>query len=95
MENKLFYFYVLECRDGTYYAGYTTDLEHRLKVHNEGKGAKYTRPKSRRPLVRIHEEVFKSRGEALKAEAAFKKLSRPQKEAYLARMRQEQTREED
>ena len=38
-------FYVLECKDGSYYAGYTNDLEKRVRVHNEGKGAKYTRAK--------------------------------------------------
>ncbi|MDF2903403.1 MAG: nuclease superfamily protein, partial [Bacillus sp. (in: firmicutes)] len=42
MENK-HYFYVLECRDGSFYGGYTNHLERRIMQHNEGKGAKYTR----------------------------------------------------
>ncbi len=43
METNKHYFYVLECQDESYYAGYTNNLEHRVKVHNQGKGAKYTR----------------------------------------------------
>ena len=39
-------FYVLECKDGSYYAGYTNNLERRVRVHNEGKGAKYTQSKA-------------------------------------------------
>ncbi|MFV0560702.1 MAG: GIY-YIG nuclease family protein [Enterococcus sp.] len=77
------YFYVLLCRDGTYYGGYTTDLARRLNEHNTGVGAKYTRLAKRRPLQMIHAERFATRSEATKAEAAFKKLSRKQKDAYL------------
>lgn len=77
------YFYVLHCKDGTYYGGYTTDLIRRLAEHNQGIGAKYTRLASRRPLQMIHAEQFTTRSEATKAEAAFKKLTRPQKEHYL------------
>ncbi|WHA09811.1 GIY-YIG nuclease family protein [Enterococcus montenegrensis] len=82
MANK-HYFYVLLCRDNTFYAGYTTDLTRRLKEHNDGVGSKYTRLKKRRPLQMVHAEVFFDRSSATKAEAAFKKLSRLQKEAYL------------
>lgn len=82
MANK-HYFYVLHCKDNSFYGGYTTDLERRLKEHNEGIGAKYTRLASRRPLKMIHAEAFETRSEATKAEAAFKKLSRLQKERYL------------
>lgn len=77
------YFYVLKCRDNTFYAGYTTNLEQRVQTHNAGKGAKYTRVKSRRPVSLIHSESFSSKSEAMKAEYAFKQLTRPQKEAYL------------
>ena len=79
------YFYVLHCKDNTFYAGYTTDPTRRLNEHNEGVGAKYTRLAKRRPLKMIHQEAFETRSEATKAEAAFKKLSRKQKEAYLKR----------
>ncbi|MTD41571.1 GIY-YIG nuclease family protein [Erwinia sp. CPCC 100877] len=77
------YFYVLYCRDQTFYGGYTTDPARRLKEHNAGVGAKYTRLSSRRPLEMIHVEKFASRSEATKAEYAFKKLTRRQKIAYL------------
>lgn len=77
------FFYVLHCKDDTFYGGYTTDLTRRLAEHNKGTGAKYTHPQSRRPLEMIHAEVFSTRSEATSAEAAFKRLSRKQKEAYL------------
>lgn len=80
---KASYFYVLWCKDRSLYAGYTTDLKRRESEHNEGIGAKYTRPKSRRPLTMIYAETFETRSDATKAEAAFKKLTRPQKEKYL------------
>ncbi len=76
-----FYFYVLLCYDGSFYGGFTTDLDHRLKAHNEGKGAKYT--KNRRPVEMIHAEKFPTKSEALKAEYAFKHQSRLKKEQYL------------
>ena len=75
MANK-HYFYVLFCKDQTFYGGYTTDLSRRLGEHNNGTGAKYTRLQKRRPVKMIHAEVFSSRSEATKAEAAFKKLTR-------------------
>ena len=74
-------FYVLECKDGSYYAGYTNDLVKRMKKHNEGKGAKYTR--ARKPVRCIYYELFDSKEEAMRAEYAFKQLSRKQKEAYM------------
>ena len=82
------YFYVLLCHDGSFYGGYTTDPVRRLKEHNSGTGAKYTHPQSRRPVTMIHNEKFATRSEATKAEAAFKKLSRKQKEAYLKKAAQ-------
>ncbi|MGM0123282.1 GIY-YIG nuclease superfamily protein [Enterococcus sp. AZ194] len=78
------FFYVLHCKDNTFYGGYTTDLARRLSEHNKGIGAKYTHPESRRPLEMIHAEVFSTRSEATKAEAAFKRLDRKKKEAYLS-----------
>ncbi|MBM7617097.1 putative endonuclease [Weissella uvarum] len=81
--NKIYYVYVLLTADGYFYTGYTDDVGKRLATHNAGKGAKFTRPKSRRPLRLLHAEAYETKGEALKAEAAFKKLTRAQKEAYL------------
>ena len=77
------FFYVLLCKDHSFYGGYTADLTRRLTQHNAGTGAKYTHPQSRRPLQMIHAERFTTRSDALKAEAAFKKLTRKQKEIYL------------
>ena len=75
------YFYVLECKDGSYYAGYTNDLQKRVKVHNEGKGAKYTRAK--RPVRCIYHETFHTKRDAMQAEYRFKQLSRLEKERYI------------
>ncbi|XJS10549.1 GIY-YIG nuclease family protein [Aerococcaceae bacterium WGS1372] len=83
VRNKAHYFYVLYCQDNTLYGGYTVDLAKRLKTHNEGKGAKYTRVKSRQPLRMIYAECFNSKSLAMSQEAKFKRLSRPAKEAYL------------
>ena len=83
MESKIHYFYVLLCKDGTFYGGYTMDLARRLNEHNQGIGAKYTKLAKRRPLQMIHAECFATRSEAQKAEYAFKQLTRSQKECYL------------
>lgn len=77
------YFYVLYCQDNSLYGGYTVDLARRLKAHNDGKGAKYTRVRSRQPLRMIYAEHFNSKSEAMSQEAWFKRLSRPDKERYL------------
>ncbi|WP_445492827.1 GIY-YIG nuclease family protein [Niallia sp. 03133] len=81
MEKINHYFYVLECRDGTLYAGYTNDLEKRVNTHNKGKGAKYTR--GRLPVALLYYEAFSTKSEALKAECGFKKMDRKNKENYL------------
>jgi putative endonuclease len=82
METNEHYFYVLQCVDGSYYAGYTNNLKKRLAAHNAGKGAKYTRAKG--PVEMIHHECFDSKTAAMKAEYAFKQLSKPQKIRYIA-----------
>ncbi|MGG0658026.1 GIY-YIG nuclease family protein [Rummeliibacillus pycnus] len=74
--------YVLECADGTYYTGYTNDLEKRVAVHNSGKGAKYTR--TRRPVNCIYFESFETKRDAMSAEYHFKQLTRKQKTDYMA-----------
>ncbi len=73
----MFYVYVLECSDGSLYAGYTNDVKGRLKKHSEGKGGRYTR--SRLPIKIVACWNFKNKSEAMKTEAAFKKLSRKEK----------------
>ena len=73
------YLYILCCGDGTLYTGITNDVEKRLEAHRAGKGAKYTRGRS--PLELVYRECCGSHSDALKREAAVKKLSRQQKEA--------------
>jgi len=82
METSSHYFYVLECADSSYYAGYTNDLQKRLEAHNAGKGAKYTR--ARGPVQMIHYEEFDTKPEAMKAEYAFKQLTKAKKIRYIA-----------
>ena len=77
----LLLFYVLECRDDSYYAGYTNNLEKRVATHNAGKGAKYT--KARTPVECIYYEIFETKQQAMRAEYAFKQLSRQQKNDYM------------
>jgi len=71
------YCYILECADGTYYTGWTTDPERRVKQHNKGVGARYT--KTRRPVKLIYLEEQPDKITALKRELAIKKLKRTQK----------------
>lgn len=80
-EDRVFWFYVLLCRDGSFYGGFTTDPVRREAEHNAGEGAKYTR--SRRPVHRIYQESFTTKHDALSAEAKFKRLTRKQKEHFL------------
>lgn len=71
------YTYILKCADNTLYCGWTNHLENRLKAHNQGKGAKYT--KTRRPVALAYWEEFSTKEEAMRREAAIKKLSRKDK----------------
>ncbi len=75
------YTYIVECRDKTLYTGWTTDLEKRIRTHNEGKGAKYT--KSRAPVRLVYYEQYETKQEALKREYAIKQLSRKEKLALI------------
>ncbi len=75
------YTYILRCADGTLYTGWTNDLDRRLKAHNAGHGAKYTR--ARLPVHLVYFESFATKEEALRREAAIKKLSRLRKQALI------------
>ncbi|MBP3897004.1 MAG: GIY-YIG nuclease family protein [Mogibacterium sp.] len=79
---KKHYVYILRCSDGTFYTGWTTDPERRTKVHNSGKGAKYTR--ARRPVELIYYEEFDDKIEAQRREWAIKQLTRAEKEELIA-----------
>ena len=76
-----YFVYMLECADKTYYCGYATDLKKRLKAHNAGKGARYTR--ARLPVRLVFSEKFRKKSIALKREAEIKKLSRKEKEKLV------------
>lgn len=78
----MYYVYLLECADKSLYCGYTTDIDRREKVHNQGKGAKYTR--SRLPVKMVYFEELESLGKALSREAEIKKLSRKKKLELIA-----------
>jgi putative endonuclease len=73
--------YMLRCRDGSLYTGWTTNVEERVKTHNSGEGAKYTR--SRLPVKLVYFEELEDRSAALKREAAIKKLTRRKKELLI------------
>ena len=77
------YVYMLRCADGTLYTGWTSDLAHRVKAHNSGHGAKYTR--SRTPVELVYSEELVDKPEALKREYAIKQLTREQKEQLIER----------
>lgn len=71
------YVYMLKCADGSIYTGWTNDLEKRLRAHNAGEGARYT--KSRRPVELVYYETFPEKSQALKREYALKQLKRGEK----------------
>ena len=77
-ENQMNYAYLVRCSDNSLYAGWTNNIEKRLKSHNAGTGAKYT--KSRRPVTLAYLEEFDTKSEAMKREAALKKMTHQQKE---------------
>ena len=72
-----FFVYIIQCRDGTYYTGYTNDLESRVALHNSGKGAKYVKYKL--PAELIYAKEYRYFKRALNEEKRIKKLSREQK----------------
>lgn len=82
------YVYILKCADGTLYTGWTNDLEKRLRAHNEGRGAKYTR--GRLPAELVYYEAFEERSEAMGREWAIKQLTREQKLQLIRQKKMEE-----
>ncbi|MDD3269736.1 MAG: GIY-YIG nuclease family protein [Syntrophomonadaceae bacterium] len=74
--------YIVQCNDGSYYTGYTTNIERRLQEHNQGLASKYTR--GRRPVICVYHEELSSKSEALKRELIIKKMTRGQKTRLIA-----------
>ena len=83
-EQKNNYVYMVCCADGSLYTGWTNDLEKRVRMHNAGKGAKYT--KSRLPVKLVYHEICEDRIQAMKREAAIKKLTRRDKLKLIEKM---------
>lgn len=78
------YTYIVRCADGTLYTGWTNDLKKRIKAHNSGKGAKYT--KTRRPVELVYFEHFATKEEAMSREYHIKQLKHAQKQALIDEM---------
>jgi putative endonuclease len=74
--------YIVECSDGTYYTGWTTDLDRRLATHNAGRGSRYTR--LRRPVKLVYWEEHPDRSSAQRRELAIKRWARARKLALVA-----------
>jgi len=77
----LYVVYILECSDGTYYAGYSNDLDARLDRHSAGKASRYTR--SRLPVRLVYQEEHRTRTGAMKREYQLKRLARAKKQALI------------
>ncbi len=73
--------YIVECSDGTYYTGWTIDPERRIKTHNAGRGARYTR--ARRPVKLVYLEPQPDKVSAMKRERAIKAMTRLQKQKLI------------
>ena len=75
------YTYILRCADGTFYTGWTNDLEKRVAAHNAGTGSKYTR--TRRPVELVYFETFGTKEQAMSREWHIKQLTREEKSALI------------
>jgi putative endonuclease len=78
---NMWYIYILECSDGTYYCGITNNFHKRMDDHNSGKGAKYTR--GRTPVKPVYWNIVENKSEALKIEYKIKQYTRKQKEELI------------
>ena len=82
------YTYIVQCSDGTLYTGWTNDLDKRIKAHNDGKGAKYTKP--RLPVELVYAKGHATKEEAMKDEYRIKQLSRKRKQELCKEYEEEQ-----
>jgi len=76
-----YYVYILRCSDDTFYTGYTTDVERRVREHDAGDGAKYTR--GRTPVELVYVESFDSQSAAMSREYEIKQFTRAEKERLI------------
>ena len=86
------YTYILKCKDGSLYTGWTNDLEQRVAAHNTGKGAKYT--KARRPVELVYFEEFETKEQVMKREYAIKQMARKDKLELVRRKEKADDRSE-
>ena len=86
------YTYILKCKDGSLYTGWTNDLEQRVAAHNTGKGAIYT--KARRPVELVYFEEFETKEQAMKREYAIKQMARKDKLELVRRKEKADDRSE-
>ena len=86
------YTYILKCKDGSLYTGWTNDLEQRVAAHNTGKGAKDT--KARRPVELVYFEEFETKEQAMKREYAIKQMARKDKLELVRRKEKADDRSE-
>lgn len=77
------YIYILRCRGGGLYTGWTTDVAHRVEQHQSGKGGRYTR--SHLPVELVYQEEYATQSEAMRRECEIKKMTRAQKLALIER----------
>jgi len=77
-----YYVYIILCIDGTFYTGYTKDVNERVKLHVNGRGARYT--KMHPPKKVAYVEAFASRSEAMRREKEIKKLNHAQKKNLVS-----------
>jgi putative endonuclease len=77
--------YILECSDGSFYTGVSTDIDRRFREHQEGRASRYTR--TRRPVVLVYREECGSRSVSLSRECVVKSLSRLRKEELISEFR--------
>ncbi len=83
--NRVHHVYIVRCADGTLYTGCARDPRERERVHNSGRGARYTA--GRRPVSLVYSETFESLGDALRRECELKRWPRRKKDALVARGR--------
>ena len=86
------YTYILKCKDGSLYTGWTNDLAQRVAANNTGKGAKYT--KARRPVELVYFEEFETKEQAMKREYAIKQMARKDKLELVRRKEKADDRSE-
>jgi len=82
MKSAKYFVYLLECRDKSYYCGFTKNIAQRLEAHNLGRGAKYTQ--ARRPVKLVYSEALRTMKGAMRREIEIKSFSRKEKSVLIS-----------